>query len=116
MTHNRLNQNLKFITMERPLVTKGIILNLVSGYFKAMVRAFSIVLTITLIHNVGQTQVNCNTILACSDGVQISLDDDCNMIINPYMMMPAYTYHADSFDVEAALPNGTLLPQFTNRI
>jgi hypothetical protein len=113
MTHNRLNQNLKFITMERPLFTQGIFLNLVSGNFKAMVRAFSVVLTITLIQNFGQAQVNCNTILACSDGVQISLDDDCNMTINPYMMMPQYTYHADSFDVEAVLPNGTPLTQFT---
>ena len=99
--------------MERPLFTQGIFLNFVSGNFKAMVRAFSVVLTITLIQNFGQAQVNCNTVLACTDGVQISLDDDCNMPINPYMMMNSFTYHADSFDVEAVLPNGTPLTQFT---
>lgn len=99
--------------MERPIFTNKTFLNLASENFTAMVRAFSIVLTLTLIQNFAHSQVNCNTILACSDGVQISLDDDCNMIINPYMMMPAYTYHADSFDVEAVLPNGTALPQFT---
>ena len=29
------------------------------------------------------------------------------------MMMNSFTYHADSFDVEAVLPNGTPLTQFT---
>ena len=99
--------------MERPLFTPCKFLNTVSENFKAIVRAFSIVLTISLIYSNIQAQVNCNTILACNNGIQISLDNDCNMTIDPAMMMQNPAYASDSFDIEAKLPNGNLLPQFT---
>ena len=99
--------------MERPIFTQGTFLKKCSENLRAIVRAFSIVLTISLISFNGQAQVNCNTILACNNSVQISLDNDCNMTIDPYMMIQTPTYAADSFDVEAKLPNGTDLPQFT---
>ncbi|MFZ1748652.1 MAG: hypothetical protein WAU01_00600, partial [Saprospiraceae bacterium] len=51
--------------------------------------------------------------MACNNGVQISLDDDCTMDIAPNMMVKQLLYGNDSYDVEAKLPNGTALPQYT---
>ena len=68
--------------MKRPNFTLKNLLTLVSDNIKTTTRAFSIVITITLIYSAAQAQ-NCNVILACNDGVQISLDDDCNMTIEP---------------------------------
>ncbi|MFZ1752055.1 MAG: hypothetical protein WAU01_17800, partial [Saprospiraceae bacterium] len=98
--------------MKRPNFTLSNILNIASGYFKTTTRAFSIVLTITLIYTNIQAQ-NCDIILACNNGVQISLDDDCNMVIEPNMMVKQLAYGNAFYDVEAKLPNGISLPQYT---
>jgi len=98
--------------MKRPNFTLKNLLTLVSENIKTTTRAFSIVLTITLIYSAAQAQ-NCNVILACNDGVQISLDDDCNMTIEPDMVLEGPAYTDDYYDVEAKLPNGTPIPQFT---
>jgi hypothetical protein len=98
--------------MKRPNFTLKNLLTLVSDNIKTTTRAFSIVITITLIYSAAQAQ-NCNVILACNDGVQISLDDDCNMTIEPDMVLEGPAYTDDFYDVEAKLPNGTSIPQFT---
>jgi len=98
--------------MKRPNFTLKNLLTLVSDIIKTTTRAFSIVITITLIYSAAQAQ-NCNVILACNDGVQISLDDDCNMTIEPDMILEGPAYTDDFYDVEAKLPNGTSIPQFT---
>lgn len=96
--------------MKRPNFTLKNLLTLVSENIKTTTRAFSIVLTFTLIYSVTHAQ-NCNVILSCNDGVQISLDEDCNMYIEPDMVLEGPAYPDEYYDVEAKLPNGTSLPQ-----
>jgi hypothetical protein len=98
--------------MERPIFTHSKFLNAVSANYKAIVRAFSIVLTLTLIFSAVQAQ-DCNTTMACNDGVQISLDEDCNLVIEPNMILETPPYANSFYDVEAKLANGTAFPQFT---
>jgi len=62
---------------------------------------------------VNQVDINCNTILACNDGVQISLDDDCKMFIEPDMILEAPAYGNEAYDVEAKMLSGLALPQVT---
>ena len=97
--------------MKRPIFTLNNFLNIFSVKFQAIARAFSIVLTFTLIQT--NIQAQCDVILACNDGVQISLDDDCNMTIEPDMILEAPDYGDIYYDVEAKLPNGTSLPLVT---
>ncbi len=99
--------------MKRPNFTQiSNLLNVFSGFFKTTTLAFSIALTLILSHYSvqAQVQVNCNTIMACNDNVQISLDDDCSMTIEPDMILEAPAYTDEYYDVEAKLPNGTSLP------
>ncbi|HRO72468.1 MAG TPA: hypothetical protein PK611_02235, partial [Saprospiraceae bacterium] len=54
---------------------------------------------------------DCNEILACSAGVQISLEGDCTVMISPDMVMETLAYSADAYDVSAKLPDGTPMPE-----
>jgi hypothetical protein len=62
---------------------------------------------------INQPEINCNTILACNDGVQISMDDDCKMLIEPDMILEAPAYGDEAYDVEAKMLSGMALPQIT---
>ncbi len=111
----RLNKNLNFHTMKRPNFTPINFLNNVSEFIKANTRAFSIVLTLTLIYSNIQAQpYDCNAILACNDGVQISLDDDCDLLLAADMILEAPAYGDNAYDISAKLPNGQSLPQVNN--
>ena len=111
MKSYRFNQILNFHPMKRPNFTQiSNLINAFSGLFKTTTVAFSIALTLILSLNSAQAQVNCNTIMACNDDVQISLDDDCSMTIDPDMILEAPAYTDEYYDVEAKLPNGTSLP------
>jgi len=97
--------------MKRPNFTQTLILNIFLGFFKTVTVACSIALTLifTSISLTAQIAPDCNRILACNDGVQISLDDDCSMFIEPDMILEAQPFTDDYFDVEAKLPNGKLI-------
>ncbi|MBC7884226.1 MAG: hypothetical protein H7X99_02045 [Saprospiraceae bacterium] len=101
--------------MKRPIFTQNLFRNVFNGIFKTTTLACSIALTLifsqTLVH--GQIVVDCNTIMACNDLVQISLDDDCSMTIEPDMILEAPAYIDSLYDVEAKFANGTLLPSVT---
>ncbi|MCB9311087.1 MAG: T9SS type A sorting domain-containing protein [Lewinellaceae bacterium] len=98
--------------MKRPISTLKFVFNPFELLTKRSTVAFSTLITIFVLNSI-QTfgQVNCNVILACNDGVQISLDEDCNMHIEPAMILEASPYADDYFDVEAKLPDGTKLTQ-----
>lgn len=103
--------------MKRPNFTPINFLNMVSEFIKANTRAFSIVLTLTLIFSNIQAQtIDCNVILACNDGVQISLDDDCDMLLEADMILEAPAYGDAAYDISAKLPNGQAIPQVNNGI
>ncbi|MFZ1580615.1 MAG: hypothetical protein WAT26_05740, partial [Saprospiraceae bacterium] len=93
--------------MKRPNFTQFNFLNKISEFFKANTRAFSIVLTLTFIYTNTYSQYDCNSILACNDGVQISLDDDCDLYIEPDMILEDPAYGDVAYDISAKLPNGT---------
>ena len=99
--------------MKRPNFTQFNFLNKISEYFKANTRAFSIVLTLTFIYTNTYSQYDCNSILACNDGVQISLDDDCDLYIEPDMILEDPAYGDVAYDISAKLPNGTSMTQVT---
>lgn len=101
--------------MKRPNYISNKVLNLISEIPNMTTRAFSIVLALTLICSNIQAQVlvDCNSIIACNEGVQISLDDDCVLTIEPNMVLRGQIYDNEFYDVSAKLPNGTSLPQFT---
>lgn len=83
----------------------------VLGFLGAKTRAFSILITLTLFSSFSlSAQVDCNVILACSEGVQISLQDDCSVMIDPDMVMQTLAYSPDNYDVTAKLVNGADLP------
>lgn len=103
--------------MKRPNFTPIHFLKNVSEFIKANTRAFSIVLTLTLIFSDVQAQaIDCNVILACNDGVQISLDGDCDMFLAADMILEAQAYGDDAYDISAKLPNGVSLPVVNNGI
>ena len=76
--------------MKRPISTLKFVFNPFELLTKRSTVAFSTLITIFVLNSI-QTfgQVNCNVILACNDGVQISLDEDCNMHIEPAMILEA---------------------------
>ena len=103
--------------MKRPILTQNLVLSVFKTAGKTMHGAYSMMtLLITFLFLSGvqaQTPVNCNVIMVCNDGVQISLDEDCNVFIEPDMILEAPAYDDDYYDVEARLPNGVALPQVT---
>ena len=100
--------------MKRPIFTFMSVINLLALMTKKSTVAFSILITILTINSYSvSAQVNCDVILACNNSVQISLDEDCNMYIEPEMILKGLPYPEDFFDVEAKLPDGTKLTQTT---
>lgn len=98
--------------MKRPNFTHFKSLIKFSDLLRANTRAFSIYITFTLLSSFSlSAQVDCNVILACSAGVQISLEDNCTVTIEPDMVLERLVYSDDMYDVTAKLPNGTDLPE-----
>ncbi|MBK9733498.1 MAG: T9SS type A sorting domain-containing protein [Saprospiraceae bacterium] len=101
--------------MKRPSFTQKLFLKIVSGNFRTITAAFSIfALTLIFSSTSLQAQIvvaDCNSIMSCNGGVQISLDDDCLLYIEPKMILKSQDYPDSYYDVEAKLPNGTALPQ-----
>ncbi len=99
--------------MKRPNFTHFLCLTEVADFLRAKTRAFSIFITLTLFTSLtlsAQSPVDCNVILACSGGVQISLEDDCEVTIGPDMVMETLAFSEDAYDVTAKLVNGADLP------
>ncbi|MEZ4911963.1 MAG: T9SS type A sorting domain-containing protein [Saprospiraceae bacterium] len=100
--------------MKRPIFTFMSVNNLIDLMTKKSTVAFSILITLLTINSYTvSAQVNCDVILACNNNVQISLDEDCNMYIEPEMILKGLPFAEDYFDVEAKLPDGTKLSQTT---
>lgn len=103
--------------MKRPILTQNSVLSVLTTAGKTLHGAYSmmtLLITFLFVSSVqAQTPVNCNVIMVCNDGVQISLDEDCSVFIEPDMVLEGPAYTDDYYDVEARLPNGTALPQVT---
>ncbi|MBK8371021.1 MAG: T9SS type A sorting domain-containing protein [Saprospiraceae bacterium] len=55
-------------------------------------------------------QVDCNSIMVCNDGVQISLDDNCSVPVVASLILEAQAYSDAMYTVEVRTPNGTIVP------
>ena len=58
-------------------------------------------------------QVDCNTTMACNDGVQVSLDELCQAVISPDMLLENPEYADSEYTVEVKMPNGNIVPNAT---
>ncbi|MFZ1704775.1 MAG: T9SS type A sorting domain-containing protein [Saprospiraceae bacterium] len=53
---------------------------------------------------------DCNSIMVCNDGVQISLDNDCSVPVVASLILEAQAYPDAMYTVEVRRPNGTVIP------
>ncbi len=63
--------------------------------------------------NVTYGQVDCNTTMACNDGVQVSLDEFCEVEILPDMVLEGPAYDDSEYTVMVMMPNGNIVPNAT---
>lgn len=70
-------------------------------------------IALTLLMVLGQLSYgqDCNTTMACNDGIQISLDTNCVATITPDMILEDPAYENSFYTVTVKLPNGTTLPK-----
>ena len=52
-----------------------------------------------MVANIATAQVDCNTTMACNDGLQVSLDDNCVVTITPDMILEDPQYADDQYTV-----------------
>ncbi|MBK9254597.1 MAG: T9SS type A sorting domain-containing protein [Saprospiraceae bacterium] len=98
--------------MKRPIFTQIQTMSFMTFSKKTLKGAFSIAtllifFTYTQLH--GQTPVNCNSIMVCNDGVQISLDEDCSIQITADMILEGQAYPNSSYTIKVRFPNGTVV-------
>ena len=58
-------------------------------------------------------QVDCSTTMACNDGVQVSLDTNCEAVIAPDMMLEDPLYSDNEYTVTVRKLDGTIVPNAT---
>ncbi|MBK8623759.1 MAG: T9SS type A sorting domain-containing protein [Saprospiraceae bacterium] len=74
----------------------------------SMIASFMLLMGI-LISYQGTAQ-DCNSIMVCNDGVQISLDNDCSVPVVASLILEAQAYPDAMYSVEVRRPNGTVIP------
>jgi len=63
-----------------------------------------------LVANMATAQVDCNTTMACNDGVQVSLDANCVIEITPDMMLEDPEFEDSDYTVVLMTADGVELP------
>ncbi len=63
--------------------------------------------------NMTVAQVDCNTTMACNDGLQVSLDDNCEAVITPDMILEDPAYDNADYTVEVMDAQGNVIPNAT---
>jgi len=63
--------------------------------------------------NMTFAQVDCNTTMACNDGLQVSLDDNCEAIITPDMILEDPAYADSAYTVAVMDGQGNIIPNAT---
>ena len=66
-----------------------------------------------LMANMTIAQVDCNTTMACNDGLQVSLDDNCEAVITPDMILEDPEYDDSDYTVEVMDGQGNIIPNAT---
>lgn len=99
--------------MKRPIFTLINFLNGVSERLSLNTRAFSITITLFILFsgNLIAQPWDCNVNISCLGGVQITLDENCQEIIQPDMVMDGHEYPNEAYDVFARIVGGPALPE-----
>ena len=63
--------------------------------------------------NITIAQVDCNTTMACNDGLQVSLDDNCEALITPDMILEDPAYDNSAYTVNVMDSQGNTIPNAT---
>src|SRR5690606_28385604 len=98
--------------MRISLLTQLKILSIMVNRGKQIILMLQILVLSTIAVNQSNAQ-DCNTIMACNDGVQISLEENCSAIINPDMILEGQVYPNSSYTVEVRTLAGLLIPSAT---
>lgn len=96
--------------MRTPLLTKFQKSSQVGRFLTSM---FAIGLLFISFQNRAYSQVDCNITMACNDLVQVSLDENCQAIILPDMLLEDAIYPDDEYTVTVTDPSGHVLPNAT---
>lgn len=83
-----------------------------SQNFVQLVRGMGVVLCL-LMANMMFAQVDCNTTMACNDGLQVSLDENCQAVITPDMILEDPLYDNSAYTVEVMDAQGNVIPNAT---
>lgn len=91
---------------------KKLILNSQSISFAAFTAAGRLMLVALcmLATQMVSAQVDCNTTMACNDGLQVSVDENCEVIITPDMILEDPEYSDDQYTVVLMTLTGLELP------
>ena len=68
------------------------------------------VIACLMVANIATSQVDCNTTMACNDGLQVSLDENCVVLITPDMILEDPQYADDQYTVVLMNAAGEELP------
>ncbi len=93
----------KLIQISQSQISKSLVL---------VARSVGVVLCLFLA-NMTIAQVDCNTTMACNDGLQVSLDDICEAIITPDMILEDPEYDNSAYTVEVMDGQGNIIPNAT---
>ena len=66
-----------------------------------------------LMANMAIAQVDCNTTMACNDGIQVSLDENCQAVITADMIIEDPLYDNSAYTVQVMDQQGNIIPNAT---
>ncbi|MEM9544965.1 MAG: T9SS type A sorting domain-containing protein [Bacteroidota bacterium] len=82
----------------------------VSKRFAQMMRGLGVVFCLLMANMMVAQIVDCNTTMACNDGLQVSLDENCQVVITPDMILEDPAYDNTAYLVEVMDAQGNVIP------
>lgn len=70
----------------------------------------ALLLVLLMGYGQSQAQVDCSTTMACNDQVQVSLDENCQALIAPDMLLEDPAYGDSEYTVMVMMPDGSVVP------
>ncbi len=87
--------------------------NLFSRKLTTIVRTLGMLLLVGMSSIVSAQVVDCNITMACNDNIQVSLDENCVVVITPDMILEDPTYDESEYTVVLTTAAGFELPSTT---
>lgn len=76
----------------------------------AYVRKIAMIMVMGWLGTQGASAQDCNIVMACNDGIQVSLNENCRVDITPNLMLENQVYPDNFYEVELRRLNGALIP------